>query len=223
VVCYLRDKTIEVSEVYDTKQLQAWHDAYCDKITKWDEKTYNPGGHCIYCPRQACCPGLNAELAQVTTAVDLVEEWIEPMPDQLKVRLWERTGTAQAFLEKARTVLKAQVEAAGGTIQGDGKALMLKDRTKQTINARPAWPVLAKALTEDELADCVTIGKTAVLDAVGAKASRGQKKYAKEAIVKALEDAGAIETTTYKVITVVQALPEAQTKELTEKENADGE
>lgn len=209
IICFLRDKTIEVSREFSAEEVCQWHAEYVDRLRSWDGRTYNPGGHCGYCRRKAVCPSIRAELAQLCDDNEMAENRVADLPSEVKVSLWERIGMAQRFLERAREIIKLQAEAAGGTLNGEGKSLVLKEQQKQSIRAREAWPVLTSRLTEDDLAPAVSIKKTELLDAVAAKAPRGEKKHAKEALMEELEAAGAVETTTYLVPRIVAALPVA--------------
>jgi len=219
VICFLRDKTIEVSKEFTADEVEQWHADYMAGIKSWDGRTYHPGRHCVYCPRRATCPGLCSELALLCDGFHLVEAAVAELPAETKVELWERIGSAQKFLDHAREIIKLHAEAAGGTLQGNGKVLILKDQQRQTIKTREAWPIILNHLTEAELAPAVTINKTTLLDAVADKAPRGGKKRAKDMLMDELTAAGAVETTTYQVSRIVAALPAATETTITETES----
>lgn len=216
---FLRDKTIEVSKEFTVAEIDAWHAEYVKRLETWDGKTYHPSGKCQFCPRRVSCPGLTAELAYVAKALAPVEEAVNALSDADRVKLWERTGMVANVVEQARTVLRHLVQDAGA-IHGDGKSLVLREKTKQSILAREAWPVMVRqGLSEAEIAECVTIGKGKLLDAVGAKAPPRGKGRAKAMFMEELEAAGAVETKTYTEVRLVSALPAASETEIADTES----
>jgi len=207
ILVFLRDRTVEVSAVMDRQTVDDWHVEYMRRINEWDGKTYCPGGHCRYCPRLAHCPAQRAIIQQAMQSVT-----VDDLPVEDVVTLYERLRWAEAFCDTTIKAIKLRAEAEGGEIVADGRALTLQEQNRQKIRAREAWPVIMSRLTEAELAPAVTIGKTALLDAIGKKSPRGQKKAEKEALMAALEAANAVETNTFRVLRMVKAAPTATQK-----------
>lgn len=226
IIVFLRDKTVEVSKEFSGEEVETWHNEYMARLNNWDGQTYCSGGHCGYCPRSACCPALAQKLALTVRSLGVYAD--EPMAGRIDclsddecVDAYERIRMAERMLAEAVDLIKLRAGRQDGQLQGLGKALVLKEQTRQTIKAREAWPIITKRLTEEELAPAVMVSKTALLDAVGAKAPRGAKKREKEMLMEELEAAGAVETSTYTVPKIVTALPVETTEtEIQESEAA---
>jgi hypothetical protein len=89
---------------------------------------------------------------------------------------------------------------ADGPIEiSDGREIRLQERTRSNIDARKAWPVLRQHMTDDEIAEALTVKKKAVEDAVKARAGKGMKGKAAAALIQELRDAGAVETSQHTV------------------------
>jgi len=178
-------------------------------VTNWDGRTYHPGRNCHYCPRLACCPGraemVKAEFSAVCSGDGLSKSIDDLTPPQL-VAAYERFRAVEGFVGEAVDRIK-ELALAEGSLQGDGKALVVKERREKEILAKPAWPVLKEHLSNDELAPCVKIGKTKVEQAVADKAPHGQKGRVKKRLLEELEAAGAIKETVTQYVTLVKALP----------------
>jgi len=208
-VVYLRDKTIINSDVYRIEDLDAWATTYINTVTNWDGRTYHPGRNCHYCPRLACCPGraemVKAEFSAVCSG-DGLSKTIDNLTPAQCVAAYERFRAVEGFIGEAVDRIK-ELALAEGSLQGDGKALVVKERRKKEILAKPAWPVLTEYLTEQELAGAVKIGKTRVEQAVADKAPHGQKGRVKKRLLEELQAAGAIKETVTQYVTLVKALP----------------
>jgi hypothetical protein len=131
------------------------------------------------------------------------------------VDLYQRATAVGSMLDRFKAAIKAQVEQAGGIIAtGNGQALKIIDAGRDVIDARTAWPILSKELSQDELNGCTTIKKTEMLDAIGNHAPRGQKKLVKQAIMEKLTAAGAVTRNEFTMLRVVRSEIEAHTKEI---------
>ena len=223
-ICFTQDGTEIVSGTKEKpyllpEEVQEWHDEYMKHIAKWDGRTYNSGGHCQYCPRQTACPGLRRQLAltaALVTSADL-EDGINDATPALCVDLWEKSGLLAGLLGKTRDIIKARAERQGGSLQGDGKALVLRKEEWEIIaDPQKAWPVLKTELTDDEIKGCIEVSKKAVLDLIADKAPKRGKGKAKEAFMDQLRAAGALGMDGRIMPRIVAALPAASEKEITD-------
>lgn len=164
-----------------------------------DNKTYNPGLHCSYCPRSHECPAKTA-LLQDAIAVLLTKGGLpdgsEKSYDAGLVTAMKRIRLIEAFIKKVAPVIKAQVIEAGGKVE-DGKdhALQIVTREYQYLRPGVAWPMLYEMLG-DQLIDCVKLAKDKIVDLVRAAAPYRGKKAAVDALLAKLEQAGALATFT---------------------------
>jgi len=219
-IVFLRDQTIINSDVYQAEDLYDWMEGYLDRVLQWDGRTYNPGRNCHYCPRFACCPGraemVKAEFSAACSG-DGLSKTIDNLTPAQCVAAYERFKAVEGFVGEAVDRIK-ELALAEGSLQGDGKALVVKEQRKKEILAKPAWPVLKEYLSNDELAPCVKIGKTRVEQAVADKAPHGQKGRVKKRLLEELEAAGAIKETVTPYVTLVKTLPATESEM---KENSD--
>lgn len=156
---------------------------------------YHPGEHCRYCPRWHECPA-GAMLVRAAGAylVQLDAEAGDLLPEDLATIL-ERARQVERAAEMARRLVTAAIDAAGGRIAlADGRELRLVRQEVKKILYGPGQHVLADAIGPEALAECLTVGKTKVEDAIRATAGRGMKTAAVQDLMRRLDEAGAITT-----------------------------
>ena len=194
VLVFLRDRTANIKE-WTKEQILGFEARYTQQVLNWDGRTYRPGGHCSYCKRFIGCPARGA----------MVQKTIQELsPDEVGsgniVDFYKRLQTVEVLTKKAREQVRAAVEQAGGELLG----LKLVPSSRDTIDAQKAWPVIVQNLEPDDFAPAVTINKGALMEAVAKASPRGRKKEAKARIMEALIDAGAVATTEFKTLRVIQ-------------------
>lgn len=194
IIVYLRDRTMEVSRPYDEQELASWHESLETRIANWDGLTYNPSGACWYCPRCAVCPGLQTQIGathQMLADAGDIEAALAAMTPQQKLDLWEKIGLGQKLFDHARNLIKLEAVASDGALVGETKQLVINQIVKKPLDSLKAWPVLKSYLSDAELAPAVKISKTTALDAIKAKAPKGQGAKLIRKVTEELEVADA--------------------------------
>lgn len=205
VIVYLRDRTADIRE-WNGDQIHEFGKQFHSTVIMWPEraeKVYRPGGHCGYCRRFTSCPAQKSMIWSTHQALIQSEDINLPVePDKL-IHLYERVGALSKRIDQFKSAVRAKVEH-DGIIQGTDKRLVFVNQNRDTIAPKEAWPILTKHLTDDELADSITVSKGSVLDYVGKKAARGQKKAEKDAFMEELRNAGAVETKEIQTMRLLQ-------------------
>ena len=192
-VAWLRDRDIQ-DWTFSVAQVREWMRDLHKRAAGWNGRDFTAGEHCRYCPRFHDCPA-RSQLAR-SAVVDLMAldsapktrgELAPRMPDlYAKVQLLER------LIAAFRDWLREDLTKHGSMDCGGGKILQLGTRERAILDVRRGWKIFRGALDDDELADCLSISKTALLNAVAAKSMPRMKAKDKAAIMLALEEAGAV-------------------------------
>jgi hypothetical protein len=101
------------------------------------------------------------------------------------------------------TALGAWLDEHGSLPLGDGTEVYIREETRREVDVQTAWPVLAEALTVEQLAMCVNLGVTAISEAVkqvvrdeyaekGEKVPKGELGKAVKVMWEQLGEAGAV-------------------------------
>ena len=165
-------------------------------------KDYGPSHEtCRFCPRQLTCQArADYARASVTALVQIGGPQPLAVSDAMLTDLYTRWKEAKRAVELFDKLLGERLKT-GPLPFPDGRTLVLGDQEREEIDALLAWPILEAHLTPAELSTAIKVGKTAVLDAVKAKAERGKKGRIADALMDELRGAGAVTT---KVIQVRQ-------------------
>lgn len=202
-IVWLRDWSQE-TVLITADDVLAWEDELYVRVVQWDGK-YSAGEHCQFCPRFAACP---ARQALVRSALLEVEPSLAGQAADRAVvmpRIVElyRTGKlhlAKQILDRVEAIIRQDIQVNGPLSLGNGRELALVPEPRDMIEPLKAWPILSGYLSQEELAGCVKIGKTAMLDAIGDKAPKGRKAKAKEQVMAELTAAEAVKKETiYKL------------------------
>jgi hypothetical protein len=216
VLAFLRDRTFVVSLELSGAQVEAEHQAFVERVIKWDGKTFSPGEHCQFCPNFLGCPAHLALAKRTVLAVRVLEEALPPTKPAEIVDLYQRVkvlmGLCEKFHEHVKAVVAQQPEHR--LITGGATDLVLTQEKRESIKAKEGWPVLTNHLTLDELALCVKVNKGDVLEAVTAKAPHGQKGKRRKQVVEELRAADAV------TVTIVPTLRAVRAKALPQPEQA---
>ena len=220
MLVFLRDRTVEISPVLSMSDLADHHQAFVDQVVNWDGRTYSTGAHCRYCRRLDNCP---AHAALVKTTISELrlqddEEVALPAKADQVLDLYERASVVAGLCERFRGHVRALVaqQPEQRLVTGGAKDLAIVTQDRQQIRPAAGWPILTKHLTLDELEPCITIGKTALMDAIGAKTPRGRKGKARAEVLAELVEAEAI---TIKPVAQLRTVRAAATgTETTEKQ-----
>ena len=189
---WLRHREIDVS-TYTPAQLDQWAKDLANRVMNWDG-VYTTGDHCAFCPRKTTCEAkLNEERALVQAFTGPEPSGLSRLSPESVYDTYRRVKEIERAVKGALAQFKEHVQEVGEVASGD-RALVLAERGRTTIDARKAWPVLSEVLSQDELAEAVSISKTAITKAVRANA-KGSKKAAVSDVLDQLEAAGAITKT----------------------------
>jgi len=216
IVVFLRDKTETRSMIYSRNDLEDYHDSYIEKVEGWDQKTYNPGGHCHYCPRALTCPARLAELQFIGQSIGPFDEPrdLDGVNDATLVELYQKVKSYEKFSKSATEAIRLRVEHSGDRLGGDEKDLVLKETCRTVIDVKAAWEVLQSTMDDTQLAKCLSISKTKMLDAAAENAPHGKKKLFKEQLMESLDAAGALAINTFKKFALVASDKKVTTKVL---------
>jgi hypothetical protein len=202
VVAWLRSGTWETRTVIPT-QLDEFK---AKLIAACESDRYNPSEeNCEtkFCPRRHECP---AHAALTKVAIHSLST-IPPaeMTPQALAELYPEYRIVKKVCDEYDKAIKLTLESAGGKMTlADGRALELIEEPRENIaSAIGAFEVLkAAGIAEENIWPALTMGKTKLLDAIAATASKGEKKAAKESVMQALREAGAIEQTVVKKLSL---------------------
>lgn len=201
-VVWLRDRQWE-NFTFNESQLQWLKKAIVSAVTA-PQKTYRVGEHCVYCPRFAECPARRNMVAQ--SMMDIHNANSQPT---IAVKDVGTTLAAGKCVKKAvdeyRDLLMHQIKHLGASIPvGEGRELVAQPVSRRVINARKAWPILKKELTDDQLAEITSLGVGKVQKAIQANATSGSKKERSEAIMAALDTAGALKSVEHEQLREIE-------------------
>ncbi len=201
ITVWVRQGTWDIEKIA-AAQLDAWADEF-DRRMRNGQGSFNPGGHCGYCQRQASCPGRQALVRQTVADLSLEGTPVIAWTPETRAALGPAIGTMYGrvkLVEKAaqefRDALKADVQQFGPLSIGGGRQLSLTPTNRRSLDVARARPVLAAHLDEQEIERATKISVSDCEAAVAAKAGRGAGAAAKRSLVDGLERAGAINVTT---------------------------
>jgi hypothetical protein len=178
-------------------ELQAWWDALVDRLTR-EDRPYNPGLHCAYCPRGATCPAKTALVQQAAECL-LVDNPMGTLPDDPAERaviygqVIDQITVLSRMCDQARAVIKSDVVAAGGRMPiGDGRVLVITSSNRTEIAATPQSLTLIETLVGDDLPQCVSVSKSELEKSVKATVARGQKQHVWNDAIERLTSLGVV-------------------------------
>jgi hypothetical protein len=199
VTVWLRFFEFEVITVTQDDVERLYHDIERAKLEIG--KRYAPGDPCGYCRRQLVCNARHEFLASATSALMPVASGVELTPEMLG-KLYHKSKMVAKALKAYDAALRMQLRQ-GALSDGEGSLIELVQSKKDKVMPREAWPLLVQnGFSEDELAKCVTMSKTKVMEVVSAKSVRGQKGKAKAALLETMRGAGAVQETFHERIHV---------------------
>jgi len=211
IVCWLRDKDIQ-EWTFTRAEVREWIGALHRRAASWNGRDFTAGDHCQYCPRFHDCPA-RAQLARSAVLDILGLDLTTATRGQLAERLpdlYSRVQMVEKQIDLFRKWLREDLEKNGRMICGPGKVLELKDQNVQVLDVQKGWKIFAGCLDEAALNDCLSISKTKLLAAVGAKSAPRMKGKDQAAVMKALEEVGAISLRPKKVLTWTKGESDAE-------------
>lgn len=161
---------------------------------------YTTGEHCCNCPRFGEC---DAQRQLVHGALGMVGELGQGYSPRdnasnLHVAFGGLKSAGRAY-ERLRASIRADIEHNNEEpilIKGGQFSLIPKCR-KKLVDPRIWGPIATEYITQDQLAQCMGKGLTALKTAVGANAEKGQKGKRIAELMEKLESAGCIDENHY--------------------------
>lgn len=208
-VVNLRNRMIQ-RFAFTRAELLEWFEEVVKKGIVQNTRVYRPGEHCEHCPINSSCPAVKEMIRGATTALTADGSPIDLTaladPAQRLVvgkqigEIWGKLSVITSAVEKFKSAVRDAVKQHGGVNLGDGRLLSLVPSNVDSIDVVKAWPIVSEKLTEDELAPCVKITKTKLLEAVGNKAPPRMKAKWQRDLMEELDAAGAVSKgTIYKL------------------------
>ena len=198
IIAWLRDGVVSPIVTFTRQELKEWLKGFVKHDLFWDGKTYRPGPHCRFCPRYLNCPARKAilENAIATFSDPSVVESRSLLadPEKLAIALQQAqmvSRVAEDFIAQAKEFLDGKDPVPIPDKPGYTYAVV-EGQGRTAIDPIAAWPILAKHLSEDELASCVAIKTGKVRSALADKASSGSKKQYIEEVMNEMEANGAL-------------------------------
>ena len=161
---------------------------------------FTTGSHCRWCPKFAVCPAHSQLMRKVAEDLSIVGK-IENLPREAKGNIWPALQIVARLVEAAMESIKADV-TQNGPIPLDEKYELRASRVETAqIEPLAAWPVLSERFSDEELASAMKLSKGQLETLAAAKAVRRQKKAAKEELMEALRQSGAVTVGGYDKVT----------------------
>lgn len=153
-------------------------------------KQFSPGEACTFCPRQLVCEARRDYVRTSADALAVVGAGAVPTQRTL-LALYPRAKTLENALQQYRKAMRMYLRETGPVSDEQGNTYELQETKRENIDARKAWPVLVgQGFSDDELAQCVSMSTTPVMDCAAARAPRGRKKAAKDSLRALLRERG---------------------------------
>lgn len=199
VTAWVRDQVLDVHEVTGEDLIEFRQSI----VASWaDRESYHPSDDaCKYCPRRYECPARQKLVRH--NAAALAE--IEPgdLPATQLAQLKPKADMLKRALKQYNTALKDAVKENGPLPTGDGREVYLQERSRSKIVTSTALPVLITHFGNiDAVMPALKLSKGKLLDAVGDRAEQGKKGKTKQKVMELLEEAGAVEESSYTRLSV---------------------
>lgn len=163
-------------------------------------ETYSTGDHCCNCKRFGECKAQRQLVHGALGMVGELGEGYSPRDNAGKLHIaFGGLKSAQRAYERLRVSIRSDIERNNDEpilVQGGEFSLIPKCR-KKLVDPRIWGPIATEYITQDQLADCMGKGLTALKTAVGANAERGQKGKRIAELIEKLESAGCIDENHY--------------------------
>ena len=196
-IAWLREEEVE-NYALDRADLPE----FCERLTEKRLDVFSPGRHCVHCHRAHECHGLSSVVSRdATSLLDIDESELRSgLATMAPARILELSRQAKlvsTVADRVREAIRNHVEQ-NGDIEADGARLTLTEEQRRNIDTAAAWPVLQARLTDDELAQCVSVRLSKANEAIKKKAPpRNGAAHIRE-FNEELEAAGAVSYQTIK-------------------------
>jgi len=211
LIGWARDREIQVFE-WTAGELDDYADEIVKTICEWDGVKYTVGAHCMFCRRHASCKARALELRSgyrlMLVDVEDDKHDLDVVSGETFATAWEMSKLIPNVVEQWRARIKERIRTTGPIDMGNGKVLDVVERNiAAEIDTVEAAKVLKAgfAFSDDDVLSVCKIGKKDMEDLIGSRAPRGQKGKAKQAVVEALKEKGALVPRTSPTLTVKDA------------------
>jgi hypothetical protein len=195
IVAWVRDGETE-QHLWTWNELQEHRKALVKAAQpySWDG-TYRPGDHCAYCPIEASCTARTAMVrADIGAMLDSDADSFGALEPAAQVELVEKARAVEKLCKRIVSAARAHV-IEHGTVEGDGRSLVISEVERSSVDTGKAMPVLRYYVHATRLGECLTMKVSAAKKAVGEGANRGKKGETIKAFLADLEAHGALTKT----------------------------
>jgi len=203
ISCHIYYPTLdrETTYTFTPQSLFDWMERCVAEVA--ERSDYSIGDHCKFCNHAHKCPAITEATAGAISALSEYREtplaqWGEMTPEERRevanrlAEVDDRVKIIKGQIDRFEAFKSALIDI-DGEVESDTRIYTKRTIEKRLIDPRRGWGVLKKFLKDDsEIAECVTIGKTAAVKKVRESAGRGEKKAREIEFLIALEEGGAI-------------------------------
>jgi len=203
IVMWLQFGDIEAHD-YEDENLDAFEETYARKLENIG-KAYAPGVACRYCRRQLECSA-RREFMQAT-ALAIAEPTCKKLftPDLLAA-LYDRAKMLEKCLDQFKDAVSLHVQENGGLDLPNGKRIVERHYQREQYDPRTTWQVLTQqhGFTQEDMAQVLSVGTTAIKRIIGAKTDKGQKVEKQAQALQDIRDANGARTISYSKLIQVK-------------------
>lgn len=194
IVAWTRFSQYEALPLVEDAELTAWSERLAATVAR-KRHVYAPGDACQYCPRRVGCPA--KQQAVRDTALTLVESQL-PSTSRELAALYPRIRLIERAVDEYKKLVKQAILSEGAQELPDGSLLAIQKQDRMELDAIKTLEAYANrngigmGAAVRDLAGCLTVSKTRVMDLIRASVSRGHKQKEQERFTQELELAGAV-------------------------------
>jgi hypothetical protein len=166
---------------------------------------YGPGLHCRWCPASLTCPALHPLIGPMVHGADsLGDRKLSDLPAPMVAEILKRTMMAKSVIASVEDALKAHVEATGVPIGLGDQEWGPQTMTRREIDPGKGWAALERHCGQF-MSGAVSVSVSGAEKAVvenaewlgGTQLRRGWKAEAKNQMMAALKEVGALTEKSY--------------------------
>lgn len=189
------------------KELMTWYEKLQKTLAS---NTFAPGEHCLFCPGQWTCAARTAMVRQAVAIFgDQATDNLPVSPERLAAA-YPAYQVAVAALKRYHDLTKEAVEATGAIILPDGRVLTTEPQERRTIRLRSETLRILKEHFQiadaETLVDAFTsvfaVNKTELEAKIKEVAPKRQGAANIRTVLNALSEAGVVETTETRRLTI---------------------
>lgn len=165
---------------------------------------YTPGNACTYCPRQLVCEARHDYLRSAAQAISAAQHvQVDPV---ILSSLYHQSKALRKALDQYDSALRMALREGRALPDGEGNLLELGYLERDKIDPVKAWPIVEEYdVSDDDIAQCITMSKTKLHRVVGKDLNRGHKGKVRSNFWREMRERGAVKQTISETIKVVGA------------------